>query len=119
MRNSKETVEDDRQQSCAYAFNVGGAGVVFWSAEASGDYASDCERGRDEARRLLARCASGVSLPPLAWMIRDMIALGRFGGVEVGFCQEIWAALSRLSSHEDHADNPRPDVRIVEGQGDI
>ena len=75
---------------------------VFWVAESDGDWVRDADVGQEYGRIYLEQMRAGYA-PPLGWIIRDMIAAGRYGGVEAGFCSTVALALvpSRLDHHAD------------------
>jgi hypothetical protein len=59
--------------------------LCFWSTEASGDRSADIDRGEYYARLTLT-VAKDFGVPLLvASILRDMIAAGRFSGVEAGY----------------------------------
>lgn len=62
-----------------------------WTAEETGDYAADCDEGTRLAEQFLRDLNADPEhrLPLLGWLVRDMIAKGRFGGLEVGFFDRI------------------------------
>lgn len=61
----------------------------FWAPERSGDYETDCNRGRAAAREMLQFIRERNCPNVYASICRDMAASGVFGGFEVGFCTEI------------------------------
>jgi len=50
----------------------------------SGDYATDCRRGRDMADRFIADMGSPVSL---GFLVRRLVARETFNAVHIGFMQ--------------------------------
>jgi hypothetical protein len=70
----------------------------FWDFAPSGDYAEDCATGEQEAEAFLRRLSWEQKLYALGWLVRDMIAGGRFTGVEAGFFHRI--SLACLNSSE-------------------
>jgi hypothetical protein len=61
----------------------------FWNHQASGNYGADCTVGEEEAETFLRRLSWEQKLYALGWLVRDMIARGRFTGVEAGFFHRI------------------------------
>lgn len=61
-----------------------GNGRCYWDVISTGDWAEDCRVGEEYARIWFE---ASTSMPPLAWILRDMVAAGRWTGVEVGFIQ--------------------------------
>lgn len=72
---------------------------TFWAVEASDgdDWAEDCAVGTEYGRIYVDRLRSSGPCPPLAWIVRDMIKRGRFGGVEAGFVGVLARAASARS----------------------
>jgi hypothetical protein len=67
-------------------------GCDWWSVTAAGDYAADCNTGvqlAEEFLRHLNRNRELCRTSELGWIVRDMIAKGRFTGLEVGFFSRI------------------------------
>jgi len=79
----------------------GRAGYDFWNAAATGNYERDCAEGERLASEYVLRMQMQPRPAMLGWIARDMIAKGRFSGVEVGFFQGISAHISARSA-------PRP-----------
>lgn len=65
----------------------------FWIGGGYNDWIRDCDVGTAYGRRYLETLRSTPPTPPLGWIIRDMVALGRWTGVEAGFCSAIDKAL--------------------------
>jgi hypothetical protein len=63
---------------------------VFWAVHSTGDWGADCATGEEYARLYLERTRCR-GIPPLSWIVRDMVAAGgeKFGGVETGFLQHL------------------------------
>ncbi|MCG5240856.1 hypothetical protein ACIU1J_05420 [Azospirillum doebereinerae] len=61
---------------------------IFWAVEAS-DYLDDNERGFQYAAELFAHMEETGYSFLVNFIIRDMIAAGRFGGVEIEFIERI------------------------------
>lgn len=97
-----------------------GRRVDHWSVRSTGDYTADAEVGRAYARMFVGRMAKGETHPQPAWIIRDMVAKGRFTGVEVGFVQAFAQELRALGQVEalrahSHPDQARGESRVVQG----
>jgi hypothetical protein len=80
-------------------------GRVWWSIEGTGDYLIDCGAGARLAEEFLRYHNATREHFILGWIVRDMIAKGRFTGVEVGFFRRISRAcpdhpLLRLTSDQ-------------------
>jgi hypothetical protein len=91
----------------------------FWSHQASGDYAADCAVGEEEADTFLRRLSWEQKLYALGWLVRDMIANGRFTGVEAGFFHRIsqaclnsseFPAVNLIAQHNPEEVNLQPGV---------
>lgn len=91
---------------------------AFWVVDGGQDWTEDCIVGAEYARLYLEW---GANRTPLIWVVRDMVAAGRWTGVEAGFCSVIGraAAIGRRQnryltsvSHDD-ADNLKSDRAIV------
>ncbi len=66
----------------------------FWSVEETGDFVADCNEGVRLAEEFLRELNAKNSMAKLGWIVRDMIAKGRFSGLEVGFFSRIsWACV--------------------------
>ena len=72
----------------------GNGAPVWWDVKPSGEWADDCDVGAEYARIYAEMAASGAKKPLLAWILRDMIRAGKFGGVEAGFAQAIERGLN-------------------------
>lgn len=69
-------------------------GRDYWPLPETGNWSDDCAAGRAAGADLL-RVMAANELPPLLGIVmRAMVQKGRFGGVEVGFCQVIGEAAS-------------------------
>jgi hypothetical protein len=79
-----------------------GKGRNFWSIAArTGDYGLDCRLGAalgQEAVAYLRRHGAGL----LSMVVKDMMAAGTFGGVEIGFLREFDLAVERRRPLPDH-----------------
>jgi hypothetical protein len=65
-------------------------GLDYWSnVEESGDWGSDNARGEDCAREMLRFQFFHDAPMIFGYVLKAMIAKGRFGGVEVGFANTI------------------------------
>ena len=80
-----------------------GTGRRYWSVQASGNWAADCHLGAEYARIFVERTKAIEARPMLCWIVRDMIAEGRFSGVEAGFIQ----TLGRLYLADGPTEAPR------------
>lgn len=85
----------------------------FWVVDGGGgDWTEDCVVGSEYARLYLAHART-----PLPWIMKDMVAAGKWTGVEAGFCAVVGraAALGRKnleappSIPHDDADNLEQD----------
>jgi hypothetical protein len=66
----------------------------WWSVTATGGYADDCNKGVRQAEEFLRHFnRDHGERSELGWIVRDMIAKGRFTGLEVGFFSRISDAL--------------------------
>jgi len=74
------------------------AGYDFWCIPATGNYERDCAEGERLASEYVLRMQMHPRPGMLGWIVRDMIAKGRFSGVEVGFFQGLSAHISAKSS---------------------
>lgn len=63
--------------------------------EGSPAWAKQNQTGRAMAGELLDRMIEKDCPPLLGWALKDMVAKGEFGGIEVGFAQEIAERLIR------------------------
>lgn len=63
--------------------------ICMWNAEESGAYALDTKIGRGHADQLIDLMARKDNPTLLGRVVKDMIAGGRYGGVEVGFMHRI------------------------------
>ena len=84
-----------------------GTGRRFWEVASSGDWADDCAVGGQYARIYLNRIRYREPAPLLGWVIGDMIARGRYTGMEAGFAQGIAEAVLRSSQAAPGAEPPR------------
>jgi hypothetical protein len=90
----------------------------FWNHHASGDYGADCSAGEEEAEAFLRRLSWEQKLYALGWLVRDMIARGRFTGIEAGFFHRISEAClnsSEFSAVKLIAQNNPKDVDLQPG----
>jgi hypothetical protein len=73
-----------------------GSPRCFWCVESTGNWDTDCDAGVELARLYLDDARTSGGGLPLAWIVADMIAAGRYTGVEAGFMGAIArAALER------------------------
>jgi hypothetical protein len=74
----------------------------FWRAEPSGEYLADGQVGEEYGRALTKRMRSGQPVPPLAWIIEQMVRRGptKWSGVEVGFLQYLVRTLAEALTSE-------------------
>jgi hypothetical protein len=89
----------------------------YWRASQTGHWSKDCRRGG-----IIAQCfASQLKRQPelLNLVVRDMIARGRYGGVEAGFCGMLAQIVLAPDNHALNGDLDRsiikPDQSIVAG----
>jgi len=64
-------------------------GADFWSIDPSGDYEADCRQGRAAALELSRFVFFGEVPTILGSVARAIVQKGRFGGLEIGFFQQI------------------------------
>lgn len=69
--------------------NREGTVISMWNPEVSGDYISDCKKGRAYAEEVIAAMRQEESPALLGWIIRGFGQDEARRGVEVGFCQAI------------------------------
>jgi hypothetical protein len=58
----------------------------IWAVEETGDYVIDCKTGERLAKECLAEMRASNDPSLFHDCIKGMIANGRFGAVELGFC---------------------------------
>lgn len=92
-------------------------GHKFWDVTRSGDWALDCVVGSEYARIYVER-RSEMHAPLLGWIVRDMIKVGVYSGVEAGFIGGLAAYIPArqrigmpLVAH-DNADDGKPDRAV-------
>lgn len=73
----------------AYAVLPFADGQDYWPLAESGDWSADNRTGRQAAADLLRVMTFQDAPPLLGFVVKAVMAKGRFGGVEVGFCQAI------------------------------
>jgi hypothetical protein len=61
--------------------------VTLWAPERTGDYATDCAKGREYADAVIAEMQCGENAALLGWIVRGFGP--DFDGVEIGFCHRI------------------------------
>lgn len=65
-------------------------GNDFWNVPSTGNWSQDCQTGRDRADRFIAALGKRTDkMCMFTASMRDMVAKGRWSGVEVGFCQRV------------------------------
>ena len=70
--------------------HVNSTGSDLWAIEPTYDYETDCKRGRQAAIHLhRAICSGQVPVIALGGVVQAIFHTGRYGGLEVGFFQEI------------------------------
>lgn len=74
----------------------------FWRVHPSGELTSDIRRGASFTRHALAYMRRFDFPPLLGWIVRDMIAKGRFDGLEIGFLRLIATAIMNETSNDRH-----------------
>jgi hypothetical protein len=57
----------------------------LWHVTPSGVWHQDCKLGEEYARIYLEQEQAGKLVPLLGWIVRDMIAAGRYTGIEAAF----------------------------------
>lgn len=75
------------------------SGPDFWHVSPTGDYATDCQKGRDLAAELQRHMYFGSSPILLKSVAEAIVRKGQFGPIEIGFFHEIGEALL-ASPHE-------------------
>lgn len=66
-----------------------------WDVQRSGDYSADDHYGRELGRLWVDRVQAGVEgVPPLSFIVLDMLESGEFTGVEAGFANAIERAVA-------------------------
>ena len=65
--------------------------AAWWDVQETGHWSHDCYIGAEYGRIFLAESKHLSIRPMLGWIVRDMIARGRFTGVEAGFVNAIAA----------------------------
>ncbi|MBH0113246.1 hypothetical protein I5E68_09840 [Novosphingobium sp. YJ-S2-02] len=66
-------------------------GTNDWVPQRSGDYAKDCETGRNYARELCELIGATDNPGYLGRVMKAVIEGGTYDGVEIGFCHAIAA----------------------------
>lgn len=79
-------------------------GRSHWAVTETGDWVTDAHNGEVHAAALVAELRAGAGGETLAWAIRDMIARGRYSGIEAGFASALARELAGRSveHHPDH-----------------
>lgn len=79
-------------------------GCNHWAVAETGDWVTDAHNGEVCAAALVAELRHGAGGETLAWAIRDMIARGRYSGLEAGFASALARELAGRSVeyHPDH-----------------
>jgi hypothetical protein len=73
------------------ARSLHGTGRCFWDVQTSGDWCADCEVGAEYGQLYLEHLRrTGKPDPLMCWIVADMIATGRWSGVECGFVQTVF-----------------------------
>lgn len=68
----------------------------FWTIDGrTGDWGNDCLRGEAMAQLAIGYMKRTRFVPLLTFVVKDMVASGSFGGVEVGFITEFAKAAIR------------------------
>ena len=74
-------------------YSDAGAVIALWSPEVSGNYGADNAKGHAYAEEVLEYIRHHDVPPLLGYVTKAMVNHGKFGGVEVGFCERIaWHA---------------------------
>lgn len=76
-----------------------------WHVEPTFDWAADCGVGSDYAI-LYIDLARSEFAPPLCWIVRDMIRVGQWTGIEAGFLSTIGANALRYCPVDIWDDHP-------------
>ncbi len=96
------------------AASLHGKGVRFWVVEPTGQWAADVVVGEEYARLFLNRVQAKERRPLLGWIVRDMIAAGRYSGIEAGFLSGVTVPPPSLLIAQDNADDHGIDSGVVE-----
>lgn len=64
-------------------------GIDLWPFSATGDYAADCYTGRMAAHELITYIQERRAPLALGYVLKAIVERGRFGGHEIGFCQQL------------------------------
>jgi hypothetical protein len=75
--------------SSAEPSGLHGTGHRYWDVVPSGDWCADLEVGEEYARMWLHLVRTQRPRPVISWILGDMIAAGKFTGVEAGFVLRI------------------------------
>ncbi len=69
----------------------------MWAVSETGDWTADTRKGAMYASELTAFLLEDpCRVPTLGHVMRDMVQRGKFGPIEIGFCQYISATLANL-----------------------
>lgn len=63
--------------------------VSYAQISETGDYGADCATGRLKADALIGRMAETDYTPALKDVVHEMIKIGRWGAVQIGFFQRL------------------------------
>lgn len=97
----------------------------FWNEPETGNYWEDCANGERRAQEFLRVLQARREGFMLGLMARDMIARGRYGGVEVGFFHRISLLLSGhdilpvVTAADHDAQNLGLEQRIIEAEDEV
>lgn len=73
--------------------SVEGTHKDLWAVQETGDTAADNATGREHALELVRYMRDNEAAPTLGHIVRAMVEKGRFGPIEIGFCQRIASAV--------------------------
>lgn len=87
------TSRSDGQDGKPNGGGMEGSPWVYWDVRPSGKWAEDTHLGTEYLRILDNRFRNSELVPQLSWIFHDMVRMGRWSGVESGFC----SALQKLA----------------------
>jgi len=76
------------------------APACFWRVNPSDDYIQDCKLGQDYATAALDFILEHNFTPLLGWIVKDMIILDNYAGIEAGFFSKISETAIKQHKHD-------------------